>query len=35
MKRREFILLIKPDGNWAIKTPDQAEQMVVYTIELQ
>ncbi len=26
--------VIKPNGNWAVKTPDRAEQMVVYTIEL-
>ncbi len=26
--------VIKPNGNWAVKTPDQAEQMAVYTIEL-
>lgn len=26
--------VLKPDGNWAVKTPDQGEQMVVYTIEL-
>jgi predicted amidohydrolase len=27
--------VIKPNGNWAVKTPDQAEQMVFYTIEFQ
>jgi predicted amidohydrolase len=27
--------VLKPDGNWAVKAPDQGEQMVVYTIELQ
>ncbi|MCP4262032.1 MAG: carbon-nitrogen hydrolase family protein [Planctomycetes bacterium] len=27
--------VIKPNGNWVVKTPDRAEQMVVYTIELQ
>jgi len=27
--------VIRPNGNWAVQTPDQAEQMVVYTIELQ
>ncbi|MHC4120700.1 MAG: carbon-nitrogen hydrolase family protein [Planctomycetota bacterium] len=27
--------VIKPNGNWAVKTPDQAEQMAVYTIELK
>ncbi len=26
--------VIKPDGNWAVKTPDRAEQMAFYTIEL-
>ncbi len=26
--------VLKPDGNWAVKAPDQGEQMVVYTIEL-
>jgi predicted amidohydrolase len=27
--------VIKPDGNWAVKMPDRAKQMAVYTIELQ
>ena len=27
--------VLKPDGNWAVKTPDQGEHMAVYTIELQ
>ncbi len=27
--------VIKPDGNWAVKTPDQGEHMAIYTIELQ
>jgi len=27
--------VLKPNGNWAVKTPEKAEQMVVYTIELQ
>ncbi|MHC4494486.1 MAG: hypothetical protein ACYSYM_01545 [Planctomycetota bacterium] len=27
--------VVKPDGNWAAKTPDQGEHMAVYTIELQ
>jgi predicted amidohydrolase len=27
--------VIKPNGNWAVKTPDRAEQMVVYTINLK
>jgi predicted amidohydrolase len=27
--------VVGPDGNWAVKTSDQAEQMAVYTIELQ
>jgi predicted amidohydrolase len=27
--------VIEPDGNWAVKTLDRAEQMTVYTIELQ
>lgn len=26
--------VIKPDGNWAVKAPDQGEHMVVYTIKL-
>ena len=25
---------IKSDSNWAVKTPDRAEQMAFYTIEL-
>jgi len=27
--------VVGPDGNWAVKTSDQAEQMAVYTIEVQ
>ena len=26
--------VLKPDGNWAVKAPNQAEQIVTYTIEL-
>ncbi len=27
--------VVDPNGNWAAQTPDQGEQMVVYTIELE
>ena len=26
--------VLRPDGHWAIKAPDQGEEIVVYTIEL-
>ncbi len=27
--------VLRPDGNWAVKAPDQGEQMIAYTIELE
>ena len=27
--------VLQPNGNWAVKTPDQGEQMAVYTIAIE